>query len=143
MMRIVCILACVGLCSCAVKHDPIADLTEAQRLYSQGDYQAAVKGYEALVRLQPQDGELWFRLANSYVRINQPETAIEAYRNALLRNPNMAKAWHNLAEVHLKMALHAYTEGQKYIAADDPTLKVIESKQRQLRHLLEPSNDDR
>lgn len=142
MKHIALLFAVLLLSSCAAKSVPTTDLTEVQRLYAQGDYQAAVKGYERLVKTLPQDAELWFRLANGYVRVGQPDAAVTAYRNALLRNPELGMAWHNLAETHLQMALQAYIEGRKYIAEDDPSFKNIKAKQDRLLELLGTKVDD-
>jgi predicted Zn-dependent protease len=141
MKQLCSLLFCCILCSCAAKQEPLVNLVEAQLLYSQGDYLKATNRYEALVRAQPRDSELWFRLANSYARSARPEAAVDAYRNALLREPGMGKAWHNLAEVHLQMALEAYAEGRKYIGADDPSLPFIQDKQERLMLMLEPRDD--
>jgi tetratricopeptide (TPR) repeat protein len=112
-----------------------------RQLYAQGDFQAAVRGYERLVRILPQNAELWFRLANGYVRIGQPDAAVTAYRNALLRDPEFGIAWHNLAETHLQMALQAYLEGRKYITEDDPSFNSIKAKQAKLLELLGTKED--
>lgn len=141
MKQLCSLLFCCLLCSCAAKQAPLDNLVAAQLLYSQGDYLEATTRYEALVRTQPRDSELWFRLANSYARSGRPEAAVEAYRNALLREPGMGKAWHNLAEVHLQMALEAYAEGRKYIGADEPSLPLIQDKQEQLMQMLAPKAD--
>jgi tetratricopeptide (TPR) repeat protein len=141
MKQLYSLLFCCILCSCAGKQEPVVNLVEAQSLYSQGDYLEATVRYEALVRTQPRDSELWFRLANSYARSGRPQAAVEAYRNALLRKPGMGKAWHNLAEVHLQMALEAYAEGRKYIDTDDPSLPFIQDKQERLMQILKPRDD--
>jgi len=124
-----------------MKMEPTADLAEVQQLYAQGDYQAAVQGYERLVRILPKNAELWFRLANGYVRAGQPDAAVTAYRNALLRNPELGIAWHNLAETHLQMALQAYLEGRKYITRDDPSFSSIKAKQDKLLELMGTKED--
>lgn len=129
------------LSSCAMKSQPTAEPAEVQQLYAEGDYQAAVQGYERLVAIMPKNGELWFRLANGYVRIGQPDAAVTAYRNALLRDPELGMAWHNLAETHLQMALQAYLESRQYINEDDPSFRSIKAKQERLMELLEPNKD--
>jgi tetratricopeptide (TPR) repeat protein len=143
-MKIIFLGIALLLSSCAMKSEPAADLFEAKQLYSQGKYQQAVREYERLVKSMPQDAELWFRLANGYVRVGQPDAAVQAYRNVLLRDPEYSMAWHNLAEVHLQMALQAYREGSQYIADDDPVAAVISGKQEKLMQLMEkPAKDGR
>ena len=141
MKRIFFLFTVFLLSSCAIKSEPTADLAEVQQLYAAGDYQAAVRGYERLVEVMPQNAELWFRLANGYVRVGQPDAAVTAYRNALLRDPELGMAWHNLAETHLQMALQAYIEGRKYITVDDPSFNSIKAKQERLLELLGTKED--
>lgn len=136
-LRTVIILSMVAATSCSInRHDPVADLAMVQQLYAEGDYHGAVRGYERLIQQIPQDGELWFRLANGYVRTGQPEAAISAYRNALLRNPDQAKAWYNLAEVHLQMALQVYVEAETNLHPDDPLLELLQSRREKLIEVM-------
>ncbi|BDD88921.1 hypothetical protein DPPLL_32860 [Desulfofustis limnaeus] len=124
--------------SCSMKnYEPVADLATVQQLYAEGDYRGAVQGYERLVEQAPQDDQLWFRLANAYARLGQPEAAVAAYRNALLRNPDQAKAWHNLAEIHLQMALQVYLEAAQHMQPDDPLQQLLKSKRQKLIEVLD------
>ncbi len=134
----VILVAVLSTASCSTRNrEPVADLAMVQHLYGEGDYQGAVQGYERLVQQAPQDGELWFRLANAYARLEQPEAAVTAYRNALLRSPDLAKAWYNLAEVHLQMALQVYVEAEKHVHPDNPLQALLKSKREKLIEVLE------
>ena len=59
-----------------------------------------------------------------------------AYHNALLRSPDQAKAWYNLAEIHLQMALQVYVEAEKHLHPDDPLQIVLRNRQEKLMEIL-------
>jgi len=127
---------------CAAFHGPAVDtMAEAKRLYEQGAYAQALTHYQELVRSTPKDGELWFRLGNCYTRTGQAEAAVEAYRNALLREPTMGKAWYNLGQSHLNMALKAYIDADRYMRVDDPARELIGVRRQQLFSLLNSGKD--
>ena len=111
---LVCLVA-----GCAQK-DLQVERLEAYQAYQKGDYRQAAVHFERLVEKAPKDAEFWFRLGNSYARSKQPRKAIEAYENALLRNPEMAKAWYNKGLIYLQAALQTFVEMNNYIADDDP-----------------------
>lgn len=133
---LICLSLLLGSCA-AHQGQPVDNLILANRLYEQGVYPQALELYLQLVRSAPKDGELWFKLANCYTRTGQAEAAIEAYRNALLREPTMGKAWYNLGQVHLNMALKAYIDAQQYMRADDPARELIAVRHQQLFSLLQ------
>lgn len=93
---------------------------EAYQAYHAGDFGEATVKFEQLVQEMPKDAELWFRLGNSYARVQLPQKAIEAYQNALLRDPKMEKAWYNMGLIHLQAALKSYVDMQNYVRDDDP-----------------------
>lgn len=57
---------------------------------------------------------------NSYARLDQPQPAVAAYREALQRDPRIAPAWHNLGSVLLQQAQAAYTQASGVAPAADP-----------------------
>lgn len=132
----VCFSLLLGSCA-AHQHQPVDNLLLANELYDRGAYSQALDLYLALVRTTPKDGKLWFKLANCYTRTGQAEAAVEAYRNALLREPSLGKAWYNLGQVHLNMALTAYIEAQQYMRVDDPARELIALRHQQLLSLLQ------
>lgn len=127
---------------CASK-DLTRDRQEAYQAYQTGDYIAATEKFEELVQVIPKDAELWFRLGNSYAKVLLPKDAIEAYQNALLRDPGMAKAWYNMGLMHLQAALKSYVDMQQYVQEDDPVGRKGKVMREELFRLLEGSEENR
>jgi tetratricopeptide (TPR) repeat protein len=123
------LLATLVMIGCA-HPDLVATRSGAYQAYQAGRYAEAAEQFETLVAEIPKDAELWFRLGNAYARAMEPRKAVEAYENALLRNPQMAKAWYNKGLIHMQTALKTFVEMDAYVAADDPV-------GRQGRHIRE------
>lgn len=128
----------VSISGCAVTN-VVAEREEAYKAYIAGDYEEAAKKFEILAGQIPKDAELWFRLGNSYAKGQQPKKAVEAYENALLRNPALAKAWHNKGLIHLQQALKSYTDMQMYVPADDPVAREGKMMRNRIFEFLEGS----
>lgn len=90
--------------------DPEALLKAAETAYGERDWQTAEAAYRELARQVPKEVEPWFRLGNIYARTERPEAAVDAYKEALVRDPGLAKAWHNMATVHLRQAANAFLQ---------------------------------
>ena len=105
------------------KPDLIELEKEADAAYLAGDMETSERHYQVLVAELPEIAEHWFRLANVYVRTNRPVAAINLYREAVLRQPDYAKAWFNLSIVQLKQTAYSLTEMLRYVDVDDPLHK--------------------
>lgn len=137
LMILVCLVA-----GCAQKNLQV-ERVEAYKAYQKGNYSQAAVHFEKLVKKAPKDAEFWFRLGNSYARVKQPQKAIEAYENALLRDPGMAKAWYNKGIIYLQASLQTFVEMSNYIADDDPVgLQGEFLRQRIFKLLEEPGKMD-
>lgn len=121
---------------CASKHVRV-DREEAYRAYEAGKYVAAAEHFTRLVDQSPKDAELWFRLGNAHGKANQPEQAIAAYENALLRAPTMSKAWYNKGIIHLQQALKAFVDMAAYTDPEDPIGRRAEKMRETIFDLLE------
>ncbi len=97
------------------------DLTQAYRAYRAGDYVAARRGYEAVLRVQPEQRDALLGLAAIESRVGRIERAHRIYAQVLRRNPRdpVASAalfnLHNLAggdvaECQLKLLLDQYRD---------------------------------
>lgn len=115
---------------------------EAYRAYQMQDYRAAAEKFEILVQEMPADGELWFRLGNSYARSKMPQQAIGAYQNALLRDPAIEKAWFNMGLIHLHAALKAFVDMQNYVDDETPVGKRGKMIREELFGLLGSGDGD-
>ena len=92
----------------------------AEQAYAAGDWRAAEPHYRALVGAVPQDADLWFRLGNVYARLEQPDAAVAAYREAIERSAQMGKAWFNMGVVQLRQAANSFLKMKEQAAAGDP-----------------------
>lgn len=88
--------------------------------YAAGEWAAAEPHYSTLVAAIPQDAELWFRLGNIYARMDRPDAAIAAYREALVRDSDLAKAWFNMGVVQLRQAANSFLKMKVHSPAGDP-----------------------
>lgn len=114
------LVACSGT---TTREEPAVDVAAARRdgeaAYAAGDWRLAESHYRTLVKAIPQDAELWFRLANIYARTEQPDLAVQAYREALVRDGDLAKAWFNMGVVHLREAANSFMKMQVHVAPDN------------------------
>jgi tetratricopeptide (TPR) repeat protein len=104
---------------CATKSLPVVR-QEAYQEYQAGNYSAAAEKFEKLVEQTPKDAELWFRLGNAYAKIQLPKKAVDAYENALSRDPKMGKARYNMGLIYLQASLKSFVDMDTYLAKDDP-----------------------
>lgn len=135
-----CVFLFAGLImtGCATR-DLELERQNAYQAYQAGDYAIAADSFEKLVEKVPKDSELWFRLGNAYAKILLPQKAIEAYQNALLRDPGLAKAWYNMGLIHLQAALKSYVDMQNYVGDDDPVGRKGKVMREEIFRLLEGS----
>lgn len=92
----------------------------AKLAYDAGNWPNAEVHYLKLTKALPLDAEPWFRLGNVYTRMERPGEAINAYHEAIVRNPKNTKTWHNLGIVQLRQATNTFVKLQKYAEDDDP-----------------------
>ena len=109
----------------------------AQAAYQDKDWDKAVDYYGTLSQRMPEDAEIWFRLGNSYARLNKHGAAIQSYQQALSRDPRNSKTWHNLGIVQLKLATNTFIEMQNNTNADDPLNRRATDVINAITNLLE------
>ena len=132
-----CVVLCLaGAGGCAATHGEF-DRRSAYKAYEAENYAMAAEEFEQLVGVIPQDAELWFRLGNSYARTEQPEEAVKAYKNALLRSPSMSKAWYNMGIIYMQQALKAFVDLQLYSDDSDDIARQGELMREGVFRLLE------
>ncbi len=125
------------LSGCAGGKDLTLIREEAYLAYDNKDYNSAADKFEILVEKAPEDVEFWFRLGNAYARSQNPQLAVSAYQNALLRDPTHVKAWYNMGFVQTQAALKTFVDMQAYTDADDPLGKQGKNMREGLFLLLE------
>ncbi len=101
---------------------------QANSFYVRGEYLRAAMLYQELVAESPNDAEHWFRLGNSNVHLNRPQQAMEAYREAIVREPSYSKAWYNLAMLQAKAVGETVAEMSRNVPVDDPSLADVQHK---------------
>lgn len=128
------------LTGCAGKSGDSANVFDyeqtATEAYSKGDYPLAVEQYELLVERIPKDPNFWFKLANSYAKNKEPNKAIRAYQNTLLRDTTYEKAWYNMGIIQMQQALRTFIDMQKTLPAGSKVRKLGEVKMNGLFELL-------
>lgn len=108
-------IALFGLTACATT--PIEDASpfdlvkQADTAYSRGDWSNAERHYRLLTEKVPQDAYAFFRLGNVFARQYRLDHAVQAYHEALKREPNLIKVYHNLATLRLLQAEEALAAG--------------------------------
>jgi len=95
--------------------DPEILVDIAEAAYDKRDWRTAEAAYTELTEKVPKEMEPWFRLGNIYARTNRPEAAVAAYKEALVRDAGLAKAWHNMAIVHLRQAANAFLQLRSHV----------------------------
>ena len=134
------VLTAIALSACATGGGLKTDLMElragAFQSYAQGDLATAEQQFLVLTRRVPGEGEFWFRLGNIYARTHRPEAAIEAYKEALLRQYDKPKSWHNMGIVYLRQAGNAFTQLLEELEPSDPFYPRIYSLNEAIINLL-------
>lgn len=116
--------------------DVVVLTRQAEEAYASEDWAAAEKAYRRLTEAVPQNAENWFRLGNALARLGRHQEAIARYREALVREPGHARAWHNLGMTQLRVATSTFVEMQEYTAPDDPVTERARRIVRAIENVL-------
>ncbi len=92
-----------------------ADWTQAENLYREGKYAAALAEYEELLHTYPNDPYLYYNIGNSYFKMGSKGLAAANYYRALRLAPRDKDLRHNLA-----LALEA--GGERLVPAGMPAV---------------------
>lgn len=98
-------LVLAGCASHMPKSSLIMQQNDANRAYSVGNYELASQLYRQLAKELPTDAGIRYQLGNSLARQGDTQGAVDSYRESLLRDPQHARAWHNLLQVQLRIAM--------------------------------------
>jgi tetratricopeptide (TPR) repeat protein len=77
-------------------------LLEASKTAELGDYEIALKLYDEIIKISPDNVEALIGMGNSYMKLQIPDKAETFFDLACLKEPNNFKAWLNLG----LLALH-------------------------------------
>jgi hypothetical protein len=97
---------------------------QAEAAYKSGDMVRAATLYQQLTKTIPQEANYWYMLGNTYVRTEQPDQAVQAYQQAVARNPNHTRAWHNLGIVRMRQAMAAFVSSASTAKPEDPMHEI-------------------
>lgn len=124
LLLLLCLLAACSRTPTIGADEPVEDIkavaARAESAYAAEDWPAAAEAYRLLVEAMPQDANLWFRYANALARADQPDRAVAAYREVLVRDARYSKAWFNMGIVQLRQAASSFSRMEGNVAADDP-----------------------
>lgn len=73
------------------------DFDQANNAYKKGDYEAAIQGYQKIVKSGLESCDLYYNLGNAYFKKDSLAHAIYFYEKALLISPNDKDIQNNLA----------------------------------------------
>ena len=97
-----------------------ATALRAEQSYASAEWASAADAYAVLVKEMPQDTNLWFRYANALARSDQPDQAVAAYREVVVRDARFSKAWFNMGIVQLRQAANSFSRMGSNVTAEDP-----------------------
>jgi tetratricopeptide (TPR) repeat protein len=145
-MRILSLaLASLLLSGCAglPKSDLLALQNSANQDYANGRFVQASDQYRRLAKAMPVDAGVRYQLGNSLARQGDVQGAIDSYREALLRDRQHARAWHNLLQVQLREALFTAAEMQNTLNPQQPQAdRALELGKRLLDVMEQPGPDN-
>lgn len=132
---IIMLLCCFAIGGCA--QTPITvEWEQAIEAYSQGQFEVACQQLEQLTSEISKDEEMWFKMGNACAKAQHPEKAVDAYQNAVMRNPQMEKAWYNMGVIQLQAALKTFIEMRQYSQEHSAVAREGERLQEGILNLL-------
>jgi Flp pilus assembly protein TadD len=126
-------------CSGLPKTNLLTVQNEADHAYASGQFEHASEQYRRLAKAMPSDAGVRYQLGNSLARQGDVQGAVASYREALVRNPQHARAWHNLLQVQLREALLSASEMTKTLNPQEPHAEQSLQRAERLLELLEAS----
>jgi tetratricopeptide (TPR) repeat protein len=112
---------------------------QASAAYDEKDYAGALEMYQQLNRLIPEDAYFLFRAGNIHAYLQQPQQAIENYQNALRLDPSLAKAWHNMGILQLRVTANTFVEMVQNISPNDPLYpRALQLSEQTMQLLNQP-----
>ena len=105
MRPVACLCLCVFGLTAAQSDEEI--FNAAARAVAAGDYSAAERGFQSVLRKEPRQVAALSNLGIIYSRTNRSDQAIAAYKKALEESPDDKAILLNLGLVYLRMEAHA------------------------------------
>ena len=86
------------------KVEKIALLNEGKKLFSRGNYKAALLYFDQALELDPDNSKLWDTRGVALSRVGLKEEAQESFEVALDLEPDNSRAWSNLGVLYASQA---------------------------------------
>lgn len=118
LVLLLCLLP--GCANLIPQSNLVAQQKEANQAYAAGNFEQSSSLYSSLAQALPTDAGVRYQLGNSQARQGDSSGAIKSYREALLRDPQHARAWHNLLQVQLREALLTAGEMRQTLNSQQP-----------------------
>tara|TARA_R110002111_G_scaffold13929_28_gene38634 strand:- start:164 stop:628 length:465 start_codon:yes stop_codon:yes gene_type:complete len=131
MVRLIYLMvALLGLTACA--HNGINEVQstlamqiEADTYYADNQCDKAVPLYQSLSIALPKETKSLLRIGNCYAREKNYTLAQDAYQQAIIRDNQFIKAWHNLTYVRAQLLANTVTEMYQHIDQSSPEADQI------------------
>jgi tetratricopeptide (TPR) repeat protein len=114
-----------------------ASYSTANQAYADKNYKLALFEYLKLSEGIGADAVIWFRIGNTYTRLENYEKGIAAYEKSVLLDPRLSKAWHNMGVIQLKQSVNTWRQMLVYISKDDPLYDKALSLSKKLLEVVD------
>jgi len=122
--------------------DDLFDMEKrAATSYENSDWLESERYYSTLIENDPEKSLNWLRLGNIYARTDRPDAAIIAYREALIRDPELANAWYNMGIIQLRQAVYSFNEMQFHVDPADPVAVQSQKLLDGIMELIQGNNN--
>ena len=110
---------------------------QASKAYVSKKWKVAEQKYSELISRAPGTAEIWFRLGNIYAHTKRPAKAVLAYQEAVVRQPEYDKAWHNMGIVSLQQTTSIFLEMLNHLKPDSERYRQAKKTAEELVKILE------
>jgi tetratricopeptide (TPR) repeat protein len=110
----------------------------AEAAYRQDNPAESERCYLQLAGTEAMTARDWYRLGNLRARSGRPYLAIQAYAEALTRDPALTDARYNLGLVHMQQAVKSFSAVQQH---SQPGAAVFRDSERLRKGMLELLDD--
>lgn len=113
-------------------------VANAEQAITMNNLVSAIAMYKRVLTAHPDNASAWFRLGTVYIRSNQTILAQQAFEQALRADPNMTKAFANLALVHITQFRAAATAAINSDQVSEANRAALKSLLRDVDHTMSP-----
>lgn len=111
---------------------------QAEQAIAGADYPQAIALYQRLLRAYPNSAPAWFRLGTVHLRVGEQRQAQYDFEKALQADPNLSKAYANLAMALLKEFRVAAARAIASEQVSEDNRATLRSLMRDVDHALYP-----